>query len=223
MNVLWVGGHTEVSSTVNKILVAGQMIGDVNPEHLCRSSDAKVGDALVLAKAVAIETTAIIATEKAKEVEVQHGIETVRKSQNFLFDPGIHVVREAALARDFPVNAMHDPTEGGVITGIREICTASDCGVLVEAKGIIVLPETFALCRQFGIDPLGAISSGALLLTLPPEAAADLIHEYAKAGIQAAIIGEILPPNAGLQLRDLDGNVVLLPEFVTDEIARLYT
>ena len=223
MNVLWVGGHTEVSPAVNNILVAGQMIGDVTPEHLCRSSDAKVGDALVLAKAAAIEATAIIATEKAKEVEALHGTETVRKSQNFLLDPGISVVREAALARDFPVNAMHDPTEGGVITAIREICTASDCGVLVEAEGIVVLSETVALCRQFGIDPLGAISSGALLLTSPSEAASDLIHAYAEAGIQAAIIGEMLLPNEGLQLRDEDGNLVVLPEFVTDEITKLYT
>ena len=54
MDVLWVGGHTEVSPAVNIVLVAGQMIGDVAPEHLCRSSDAQVGDALVLAKAAAI-------------------------------------------------------------------------------------------------------------------------------------------------------------------------
>ena len=94
---------------------------------------------------------------------------------------------------------------------------------MVEAEGVVVLPETVALCRQFGIDPLGAISSGALLLTIPFEAASDLIHDYAEAGITAAIIGEILPPNTGLQLRDLDGNVVPLPEFVTDEIAKLYT
>ncbi len=223
MDVLWVGGHTEVSPAVNTVLVAGQMIGDVAPEHLCRSSDAQVGDALVLAKAAAIEATAIIATEKAKEVEALHGSETAEKGQNFLLDPGISVVREAALVRGFPVHAMHDPTEGGVATGIREICTASNCGVLVEASCVAVLPETEALCRQFGIDPLGAISSGALLLTLPPEAAADLVREYTEAGVQAAIIGELLPSDAGLQLRKVDGTVVPLPEFVTDEITKLYT
>jgi hydrogenase maturation factor len=222
MNVLWVGGHTEVSPTVNTALVAGQMIGDVTPEHLCRSSDAQAGDALVLAKAAAIEATAIIATEKAGEVEQLHGTETARKSQSFLLDPGISVVREAALARDFPVHAMHDPTEGGVANGIREICTASNCGVLVEASRILVLPETVALCRQFGIDPLGAISSGALLLTLPPQAASHLVREYKAAGVQAAIIGEILPSEAGLQMREMDGNIIPLPDFVTDEITKLY-
>jgi hydrogenase expression/formation protein HypE len=222
IGVLWVGGHTEVSATVNTVLVAGQMIGDVTPDHLCRSSDAQEGDVIVLVKAAAIEATAIIANEKADEVAALHGEAMLKKSQNFLLDPGISVVKEAALAREFPVNAMHDPTEGGVTTGIREICMASNCGGLVKAKAIPILPETAALCHQFGLDPLGAISSGALLLTLPPEAASGLMDEYAKKGIQAEIIGEIASREVGLKIEKPDGKVAPLPEFVADEITKLY-
>ena len=223
MGILWVGGHTEVSPAVNNVLVAGQMIGEVKPEHLCRSSDAQIGDALLLVKAAAIEATAIIATEKTEEVEAAHGVETVKKSQNFLLDPGITVVNEAAMARDFPVNAMHDPTEGGVATGVREICVASNCGALVDVNSVTVLPETRALCRQFHIDPLGAISSGALLLTMPKETAPDLIRRFEQAEIPVAIFGEILPADEGLQLREMTGRVVPLPEFEVDEITKLYS
>ena len=222
IGVLWVGGHTEVSSAVNTVLVAGQMIGEVKPEQLCRTSDAQVGDFIVLVKAAAIEATAIIATEKAAEVRALHGEEILKKGQNFLLEPGISIVQEAALARNFPVNAMHDPTEGGVITGIREICMASKCGGLVKAKAIPILPETAVLCRQFGLDPLGAISSGALLLTLPGEAASGLMVEYSKRGTQAVVIGEIASPEAGLKLEEPDGKVAPLPEFLTDEITKLY-
>jgi hydrogenase expression/formation protein HypE len=222
IGVLWVGGHTEVSHAVNNVLVAGQMIGEVAPEHLRRSSDAKVGDALLLIKAAAIEATAIIATEKADEVAAVHGAETMKKSQNFLLDPGISVIREAALARDFPVHAMHDPTEGGVSTGIGEICMASNCGALVQADAITILPETEALCRQFGLNPLGAISSGALLLTLPAAAASDLVGEYHEAGIRARVIGEVVSPDLGLRLQEVDGELKPLPEFAADEITKLY-
>jgi hydrogenase maturation factor len=222
IGVLWVGGHTEVSSAVNTVLVAGQMIGEVTPEHLSRSSDAQVGDFIVLVKSAAIEATAIIAIERAAEVAALHGEAILKKSRNFLEEPGISVIQEAALARDFPVNAMHDPTEGGVITGIREICMASKCGGLVKAGAIPILPETAALCEQFGLDPLGAISSGALLITLPAEAAPDLMDEYSKKGIQAVVIGEIMPRAAGLQIEKSDGKVGPLPEFVTDEITKLY-
>lgn len=222
LDVLWIGGHTEVSPAVNTIIVAGQMIGDVVPEHLCRSSDAQVGDALILVKAAAAEATAIIALEKAEEVSTAHGDDMMKRSQNFLLDPGISVVREAALARDFPVHAMHDPTEGGVATGIREMCTASNCGALVQASAITLLPETLALCQQFGLDPLGAISSGALLLTLPQEAVTDFLREYSAQGIPAAVIGEILPLDAKVQLQETNGRVSPLPEFVADEITKLY-
>ena len=188
MDILWVGGHTEVSPTVNSVLVAGQMIGEVAPEHLCRSSDAKAGDALVLVKAAAIEATAIIATEKAKEVGAVHGSEMTERSQDFLFAPGISVVREARLARNFPVHAMHDPTEGGVATGIRELCMASNCGAVVEPTAITVLPETEALCQQFGLNPLGAISSGALLLTLPPEEASACGERGCSPGVRENVL-----------------------------------
>ncbi|UCG11154.1 MAG: hydrogenase expression protein [Deltaproteobacteria bacterium] len=223
VGVLWVGGHTEVSCAVNTVLVAGQMIGEVASEDLCRSSGAQVGDALVLVKSAAIEATAIIATEKAREIEATCGTELAERTRNFLLDPGISVVREAALARGFPVHAMHDPTEGGLVTGIREICVASGCGVLVEENSVSVLPETEHLCRQFGLHPLGAISSGALLLTLAPEAASHLVYHYAEAGIPAVVIGEILRTEAGLQLRDETGNVAPLPMFEVDEITKLFS
>ena len=222
IGVLWVGGHTEVSSTVNTVLIAGQMIGEVTPDHLCRSSDAQVGDVIVMVKAAAIEATAIIAVEKADEIAAVHGEPLLKKSQNFLLDPGISIVQEAALARVFPVNAMHDPTEGGVTTGIREICMASNCGALVKATAIPILAETKTLCSQFGLNPLGAISSGALLLTLPAETASGLIDEYAKKGIQAKIIGEIVPRDKGMLIEEPDGRIAPLPEFVADEISKLY-
>jgi len=223
LGVLWVGGHTEVSPAVTAPLVVGQMIGEVAPEHLCRSGAAREGDALVLVKQAAIEATAIIATEKATEVEAAHGVETARRCRNFLFDPGLTIVREAALARGFSAHAMHDPTEGGVVTGIREICAASRCGVMVEEAAIEILPETAALCRQFALNPLGAISSGALLLTLPGDAAPALIRHYADHGVQAAVIGEILGPEAGLTVRRADGSLEPLPEFTVDEITKLFS
>jgi hydrogenase expression/formation protein HypE len=222
LGVLWVGGHTEVSPAVTGPLVVGQMIGEVAPEHLCKSGAAKEGDALLLVKTGAIEATAIIAAQRASEVEAVQGKERARRCREFLFDPGLAIVREAALARGFPVHAMHDPTEGGVITGIREICAASNCGALVLQASIGILPETEALCSQFGLDPLGAISSGALLLTLPQEAAVPLVHHYHEHGVPASVIGEILDPIAGLSIRRRDGRLEALPEFAVDEITKLF-
>ena len=45
LGVLWVGGHTEVSPAVTGALVVGQMIGEVAPEHLCKSCLLNTSDA----------------------------------------------------------------------------------------------------------------------------------------------------------------------------------
>ncbi|MBN1106873.1 MAG: hypothetical protein JXL84_25950 [Deltaproteobacteria bacterium] len=50
----------------------------------------------------------------------------IRRAKEYLSDPGISVVKEAATARSFEgVHALHDPTEGGLATGICEMAVAS--------------------------------------------------------------------------------------------------
>ncbi len=56
--------------------------------------------------------------------------------------------------------AMHDPTEGGVATGLWELADASGCGLEVELDEIPVAPVTAAACAAFGLDPLGTIRVG---------------------------------------------------------------
>ena len=191
IGVLWIGGHTEISPTVNTVLVAGQMIGEVTPEYLCRSSDARVGDALVLVKAAAIEATAIIAVEKAEEVAAVQGEERLKRSQNFLLDPGISVVREAALAREFPVNAMHDPTEGGLANGVHELCDASGVGFELENDNIPMHDATKVICNHLQINPLELISSGCMIISCDSTHAPDVVKELNAAGIDATIIGTL--------------------------------
>jgi hydrogenase maturation factor len=72
---------------------------------------------------------------------------------------------EIAFARhaEGMVHAMHDPTEGGVITGLVEIARGAGVGIEVSLDTIPVLPEGAVLCREFGLDPLGILASGAVL------------------------------------------------------------
>ena len=70
----------------------------------------------------------------------------------------------------------------------------------MEAERIPVLAEGAALCREFGLDPLGTIASGALLLALAPADAGILLHALAREGIEAAFIGRVVPREAGVVL-----------------------
>lgn len=210
LGVTLCGGHTEVTAGLDRPIVVGQMLGEVEKDRLVRKENIRPGDAVLLTKGVAVEGTAILAREKA---EALRGLAGLERARNFLFDPGISVVAEALAAVEAApgaVHGMHDPTEGGLVGGLYELAAAAGCGLRVESAAVRVLPETHAVCEALGLDPLRLIASGALLIAVAPEAAAAV---SARTG--AVRIGEIRPAAEGLLL---DSEPLTFPE--TDEIAR---
>jgi len=216
------GGHTEVTYGLDRPIVVGVMLGDLVPGNLVRSSDVQVGDVILMTKGVAVEGTAIMARERGQELGARFSPEFLRRSQGFLHDPGISVVREAHLAAAAaPVHAMHDPTEGGVATGLWELALASDVGLEVDAASLPVFEETRLLCDALGLSPLGLIASGALLIAVA-EADVDAVSEaLTEAGIAVAPIARAVSPEEGCVLRTAQG-VGPLPRYDQDEIARLF-
>jgi len=101
------------------------------------------------------------------------------------------VVREALIAARLGSSAMHDPTEGGVRAGIHEVAFASRVRLDVDRDRIPVREETAALCRHFGIDPLGLIGPRALLVTVPAARVARLRLAWARQGVEGHLIGSV--------------------------------
>src|SRR5262249_56186092 len=109
--------------------------------------------------------------------------------------PGLSVRPEAEIACELTtVHAMHDPTEGGIATALVEMADAAGVGLRIDRDRIMVLPEGKALCAAFGLDPLGTIASGALLMTLTPADAGIVIHALARESIACHFIRPLLPP-----------------------------
>jgi len=216
------GGHTEITYGLDRPIVVGQMLGEVEPDKLVTTAGAQVGDDIILTKGIAIEATAIIAREKAGELAGKYSSDFIDRCQGFLHQPGISVVREARIATaQARVHAMHDPTEGGLAMGLRELAQAAKVGLLVHQERIEVLPETSLLCADYGLDPLGIIASGSLLIVLSPQDSARVIEKLEEAGIAAAVIGQVVAREEGVKL--MAGEVTReLPYFERDEIARLF-
>ena len=223
LGVVLAGGHTEITYNLDRPLVIGTMLGEVAPERLVTTGGAQVGDAILLIKSVPIEGTAIIARERAADLAARgYDPDLIARAQGFLHDPGISVVRAALLAAEAAsVHAMHDPTEGGVATGLLELARAADVGLCVDLDRVPVPPEAATLCGEYGLDPLGTIASGALLLTLPAEEAEGLRATLAAEGIPSVVIGRVLEAEEGLQARR-HGRAIPLPTFAVDEIAKLF-
>ncbi len=198
-----IGGHTEVTYGLDRPIVIGNMIGEVAKDKLVLTQGAKVGDALLLTKGVPIEGTAVIAREKAAELNSK-GFDPIllAKAKNYLHSPGISVLKEALLLNEkLEVHAMHDPTEGGITNGVAEMAAASGTGVVLDIASIPVLPEGKILCEQFHLNPLGTLASGALLIALPPTQVASAVEVLGVEGIAAAKIGEFTAEKGKLMTR----------------------
>jgi len=216
-----VGGHTEITYGLERPIVVGAMFGEVAPDRLIRSDGARPGDALILTKGICVEGTAILAREAADQLYGKVEAPLLARAAQFLHDPGISVVRDATIvAASGKAHAMHDPTEGGIATGIYEMTQAAGVGAIVDGDSLPIYPETRALCEALHLDPLGLIASGALLAAVAAESATDIVQTLETEGIAATVIGR-LRETPGVVLRDAHGERPLIM-FNRDEIARFF-
>lgn len=216
------GGHTEITDAVTRPVICGHMVGEVGPGGIIRSSGALPGDALVLTKGIAIEGTAVLARE-ARERLSGLGEDLLARAASFLEVPGISVVEEALIAApEEGVSAMHDPTEGGLSTALFELATASGTGVELFPEKVLVYPETEAFCRELGLDPMGLLASGALLIAVSASRAERLCTRLAEKGVEARVIGRITAEPGNLVVRE-GAKSIPLKRFERDEVARAFS
>jgi len=145
------------------------------------------------------------------------------RAERFLIDPGISVVRAAlaAAAVGDVVHAMHDPTEGGLATGLFELVAPSGFGLRVVREQISVFPETDTICTALALDPLKLIASGALLIAVAPAGTDSVLKAIHAAGVPASVIGEVRPTSEGLTIVTRGSGKPLTPPD-RDEIARAF-
>lgn len=223
LNLSLVGGHTEITYGIDRPIVMGCMLGEVEPDRLVTPAGIKVGDAVILAGGVPIEATAIIAREKAHELKGKFEDEFLSKCAGFLENPGISVVAAAQLAQKAgEVHGMHDPTEGGLAMGLWELAQASQTNIRIHESDIHVVPEGRILCEHYGLDPLATIASGALLLAVSPTTADRVTVALNEAGHPASIIGEVSGRGDGeVTLISEEGEATLTPP-PRDDITKLF-
>ena len=223
MGIVVAGGHSEITPAVTQPIVAGSLLGEVARARMVSSAGCRPGDVVLLAGTVPVEGASLIAREKrAALLEMGWPVTAIDEAAGYLYDPGISVLKPALLAADAGlVTAMHDPTEGGVATGLLELALAAGVGIEIELDEIPVPPLARDLCAVFGLDPLGVIASGALLATAAPDNVDRLLDVWGEAGWQGTVIGRILP-QAGEYTALRGGRAAQFPTYAVDEITKLW-
>jgi hydrogenase maturation factor len=221
LGVTLCGGHTEITRGLDRPIMAGQMLGEVVKSKLVRKESQRPGDLVLLTRGIAIEGTAILAREKRLALARELPAKMLRQAQRLLFRPGISVVQDAMLAqRHGEIHAMHDPTEGGLASGLYELAKAGGVGLRIWRDKIPILEETRRFSEILGFDPLGLIASGALLVVASADSTPSLLRAYMRRGVSAAVIGQVTRATEGIQALE-KGRESPLRVPARDEIARL--
>jgi len=222
-NITLCGGHTEITYGLDRPIAVGQMLGSVDKDRLITSAGIQIGDDILLTKGIAVEATSLIARERGDMLLSRgYSSEYIAVARQYLKQPGISVITEAIIAsRVGGVHAMHDPTEGGLATGLHELARCSGVGLTVWPERINIFPECRDLCREFGLDPMGVIASGALIIAADPSFSSQIIDALNCDSIHCSVIGRVVEKEQGLFFGEGAGKQPI-PVFKTDEITKIF-
>ena len=211
--VALVGGHTIEDPEIKYGLA---VTGLIHPNKILTNAKAKVGDKLVLTKALG---TGIIATALKGGMASEEAVRKIVESM-------VTLNRSASeWMKEFGAHACTDITGFGFIGHAMEMVLASQVGMVIQSKDIPIIPEAIEYAR-LGLIPGGAHSnrdyfscrvnvspdlppllmdllydpqtSGGLLISLPSNGAEGLVETLKKEGnIDSSIVGKVVEEPRG--------------------------
>ncbi len=217
-----VGGHTEISAAVSQAVIGGAIIGEAPLDRLFPSDASEPGDALLQVGPVAIEGTALLAHEAADRLRgAGLSAAEISAAAALLVEPGITVLPAARTVWELPgVHSLHDPTEGGIATGCLEVAEAAGVGITLFAEQIVSHSLTTRVAAALGVDWLGLLASGSLLVTMAPDCVDRALQKLHNAGHRAAMIGRI-GARGDAAILQAGGEPRPLLRFPRDEVVRV--
>jgi hydrogenase maturation factor len=217
LGIAIIGGHCEITPGLEHPIVTGCSMGVAENGKYVTTSGAKIGDNIIMTKGMGIEGTAILASDRRKELLKVFDEDFVKKAEDFFTK--ISVVNDALTAfQTGGVSAMHDPTEGGVAGGLHELADAANVGFQVYEEKILVSEETRKICAHFEIDPLQLISSGSLLIVAEKEKTEEIVNRLSQNDVPASVIGEVKKPEFGRKIVSKTGKKVDLVRPISDHL-----
>ncbi|NLY86237.1 MAG: AIR synthase [Tissierellia bacterium] len=190
INIEIMGGHTEITDGVNRIIISSTVIGKQKKDKLPNIKDIKVGDKVMVTKWVGIEGTAIIAKELNDKLKDKIGEEKLIEAQNL--GNMISVVKEGIICGQIGVKYMHDITEGGVFGAVWEASKAINKGIKIKEDLIPVNTITREIGSLLNIDIYKLISSGSMLIIAGEDKVSKINEELSRNGIKSTVIGEVI-------------------------------
>ena len=196
-----IGGHTEITTAVNRLVISGVAVG-LKPVSMQPCRKPAPGDLLVMTKTAGLEGTGIIAEDCAKQLAEILTAEELDQGRELLNQ--VSVVEDGILGAQWGALKMHDITEGGVFGAAWELSEIAGVGCFVECDTISVHSVTRKICSHFEIDPYRLISSGSMMMIFPPDLkeVEGFLKAAEAAGIPASIVGRLTESGRTVRMSD---------------------
>lgn len=199
LGIAVVTGHTARYAGCNYPMVGGATVFGIDKKSKLIKPKVNVGDAIIVSKGPAIETTGLMSAYFPKFLEAKYGTAFVKEAQDVYYQ--MSTVKDAMISAKIKgVTAMHDATECGVFGGLFEMASHSDVGMNIYKEEIAIQDVVKKTCECFDIDPYVAISEGTLLATAKKKSAKTVVKALEDEGIPASIAGEAVPAREGISV-----------------------
>ena len=188
-----IGGHTGIVPGLARPILVGMMLGDAAPHELraagrgpARGRPADHEGARHRRNGPAGQRTCRRAAGAGRRRDL------VRAAARLMDEPGISIVAEAEIARRYRGGHRSARSDRGRLRERgRELAIVSGAGVEIDAEAIPILDETRAVAEALGIDPLGMLASGSLLIATRAEGVPRIVRDIESAGIPVAVVGRL--------------------------------
>ena len=210
-----IGGHTEVTESVNKIVLSGTIVGRIN-KNFVPNQIVKGNQSIILGGQAGIEGSKII----VENTESNHKIITNLKKSIKNLTISVNNIAKIAISTG-KIIKMHDPTEGGISTALHELCEFSDIGCEIIENEIKFVDNFNEACQILNLNPLGVISSGCLLMICKEKDSSEIINKLRSSDIPAIKIGKTTNSKKRNIIKK-DGKKENLERFDQDEIIKIF-
>ncbi|MDR3255514.1 MAG: hydrogenase expression protein [Synergistaceae bacterium] len=179
-----VGGHTEFNDRYSHPVLSASLIGLA--DRVFSASDVMEGDAIYVSKHIGIEGMAILASDRPDLLEGIFSPDEILEIEGWM--DMTSVLEESRLLRDY-ASFMHDPTEGGFLGGLGEMCALAGFFADLSACSPPIHPYVKRASQALGFDPLRLVASGSMLASVPEGVVAEAEAAFRNAAIDITRVG----------------------------------
>ncbi len=215
-----VGGHTEVTPGLDRPIITVTAAGYTSGRVIL-TRDAKPGDEILIVGDIGAEGVSVVAWD-FPDLLLNRGVikHVVDKAKDYLWH--ISVVDKALTIKEY-VNTMHDPTEGGILQGLREIALASNTSIVLDLDNIVLNDIVLTITKALDLDPLKILSSGTLIATVPAENKEIVKERLEEKRYPYMFCGYVEKGERGKVFLRRNGNIVsVIDNDIIDEIYKLW-